>query len=109
MKPCSTTANDAPVTVEAVEATPDGLRVAAVADLDEALDVLERAGAAEDLSGVDLPTCEQALEDGAMGAGQSQFGTVPAWGKALSDCVCALSRAQGTKPPSDASRKASKE
>lgn len=54
---------------EAVEATPDGLRVAAVADLDEALDVLERAGAAEDLSGVDLPTCEQALEDGATSTG----------------------------------------
>jgi PDZ domain-containing protein len=54
---------------EVVDAAPRGLEVAAVSTFDEAVEVLELAAAADDLTSEALPTCERVLEDGAGSTG----------------------------------------
>ena len=54
---------------EVVDAAPRGLPVAAVSTFEQAVEVLELAASTDDLTGADLPTCEQVLEDGATSTG----------------------------------------
>lgn len=54
---------------EVVDSAPRGLAVAAVSTFDEAVEVLELAADADDLTAEDLPTCERVLEDGAGSTG----------------------------------------
>lgn len=49
---------------EVLGSVPDGLTVAAVGTFEEALDVLERASEVQDVASVDLPGCDQVLQDG---------------------------------------------
>lgn len=48
---------------EVVGSAPDDLTVAAVGTFEEALDAVERAAGADDLSTIELPTCEQKVQD----------------------------------------------
>lgn len=48
---------------EVVGSTPDGLTVAAVGSFEQALEVVEQAAETEDVTSIDLPGCEQVLED----------------------------------------------
>ena len=50
---------------EVVDATPRDLPVAAVGTFEEALEVVELVAAADDVSALEPPTCDQVLEDGA--------------------------------------------
>ena len=54
---------------EVVETTPEGLTVAAVGSFEQALEVLEQAAQTEEVASLDLPTCEQVMEDGASTTG----------------------------------------
>lgn len=49
---------------EVVETAPDGLAVAAVGSFEQALDVMEQAAQTEDIASLDLPACDQVLQDG---------------------------------------------
>ncbi|AXH97663.1 YlbL family protein [Ornithinimicrobium avium] len=50
---------------EVAGAEPDGLTVVPVATFEEALGFVEQAAATDDVAALDLPTCEQVLDDGA--------------------------------------------